>query len=130
MKTNIVLLTLLLISCFYSCKHEHDEDVQHPVITLTSPSDQQLFHPGDTLFIKGNVTDNHDLHELIILLTRNEDGDTLLNFMPIIHGLKEYTIDTFHIVNETGHVHYTLSVTAYDHDNNSSNRTLGLHVDH
>lgn len=123
------LLATALVINFASCKHGHDDDTEKPEIILTAPSNQQEFGLTDTIFITGHISDNNDLHELMVKLTRNEDGDTLLYFTPTVHALTEYHLDTFYIANESSHKHYTLNITAWDHENNSAEISYELHVE-
>jgi len=123
------LLTTALVISFTSCKDDHHDDHENPEISLTTPADQQQFGLTDTIYIIGHITDNHDLHELEVKLTRNEDGDTLLLFTPTVHALTEYHLDTFYVANETDHKHYTLQIKAWDHENNSETLSYELHVE-
>lgn len=123
------LLATVLVISFTSCEHGHDDDTENPEIVLTTPSDQQQFGLTDTIDIVGHITDNHDLHELLVKLTRNEDGDTLLYFTPTVHALTEYHLDTFYVANETDHKHYTLQIIAWDHENNADSLSYVLHVE-
>lgn len=123
------LLATVLVISFTSCDHGHDDDAENPEIILTTPSDQQQFGLTDTIDIVGYITDNHDLHELIIKLTRNEDGDTLLYYTPTVHALSEYHLDTFYVANETDHKHYTLQIIAWDHENNADSLSYVLHIE-
>lgn len=131
MKNKLLILSLsAFIFTFTSCKDDHDhDDTGAPEITLSSPADQAEFGLNDTIHIHGNITDDHDLHELLVKLTRNGSGDTLLFFTPTVHALTEYHIDTFYVANETSHQHYTLQVIAWDHENNSDTLTYTLHVE-
>lgn len=129
---NIKFLSLLatsIIFTFTACNEGHDNDTENPEIMLTTPTNQQQFGLTDTINIIGHITDNHDLHELLVKLTRNEDGDTLLYFTPNVHALSEYHLDTFYIANETDHKHYTLQLIAWDHKNNSDSLSYELHVE-
>lgn len=123
------LLSATLIMGFTSCKEEHHDDTESPEISLSSPTNQQEFGLTDTIDIVGHISDSHDLHEMLIKLTRNEDGDTLLYFTPSVHALTEYHLDTFYVANESDHKHYTLQIIAWDHDNNADSLSYILHVE-
>ncbi len=127
MKNNILILfsTILTIS-ISSCKKENPEE-QGPVITLTTPTDEQDFAIGDTIFIHGEVTDNEALHELMVTLTKQETGDTVLNFMPSVHDMESFHIDTFYAPTDTVHIHFQLKIEAWDHDNNKGELNYTLH---
>ncbi len=122
----ISLLATALVISFTSCNDGHDDETG-PLITLTEPTDEQDFAIGDTIFIHGEVTDNEALHELMVTLTKQETGDTVLNFMPTVHDMESFHIDTFYAPTDTIHIHYILKIEAWDHDNNSAELEYTLH---
>jgi hypothetical protein len=67
------------------------------------------------------------LHELEIKLTVEETGVTDFTFTPTVHDLESYHIDTFYIPTETSHVHFHLTIEAWDHDNNKAELDYTLH---
>ena len=127
MKNNILILfaTILTIS-ISSCKKENPEE-QGPVITLTTPTDEQDFAIGDTIFIQGDVSDNEELHEFMMVLYKEESGDTVINYMPTVHEMPNFHIDTFFVPNDTIHIHFHLNMEAWDHDNNKTELQYTLH---
>ena len=64
---------------FTACKkdddHDHSSstDTDKPVITMSSPSDSMMYNNGDTMYIKGTVTDN-SLHELLVTVLDANDS--------------------------------------------------------
>lgn len=118
------LLASTLVITFSSCNKQDDEK---PVITLSTPADEQDYEPGDTIFIEGTVTDNEALHEMVIQVIKEEGGDTVLYYTPTVHDTKSYTIDTMLIPSDTVHVHFHLKVEAWDHDDNSAEVLRTLH---
>ncbi len=127
MKNNILILfaTILTIS-ISSCKKENPEE-QGPVITLTTPTDEQDFAIGDTIFIEGDITDNEALHELMVMLSKEETGEVVMHWMPVVHEMPSFHIDTFYVPTDTSHIHFNLVIDAWDHDNNMTETNYTLH---
>lgn len=121
----ISLLATALVISFTSCKHEQDDT--SPVITLSNPTDEQDFAIGDTIFIEGDVTDNEALHELMIMLSKEETGEVVMHLMPVVHEMPSYHIDTFFVPVDTSHIHFNLVIDAWDHDNNTTELNYTLH---
>ena len=111
---------------FSSCNSD-DIEVLGPVITLTTPTDQQDFAIGDTIFIQGDITDNEGLHELMVMVYQEESGNTILDYTPTVHDMASFHIDTFVVPTDTVHVHYHLKIEAWDHDNNADSLNYTLH---
>lgn len=118
-----IIATILVIS-FSSCKQTDDEK---PVISLSTPTDEQDFAIGDTIFIHGEVTDNDALHELTVVLSKQETGDVVINYTPTVHDMTSFHIDTFYVPADLVHIHYILKIEAEDHDNNSTELEYTLH---
>lgn len=91
-KQTAVCGLLLVMAILPSCSKSsgNDNDTQQPVITLTSPSNNQVYTNGDNVVIQGTVTDNA-LHEVRI---RISNGSTSL-FTKIIpaHEMTNVTIN-------------------------------------
>ena len=127
MKTNLLLtLAITLTISITSCKTE-DTDTNPPVITLTTPVSEQDYAIGDTIFIQGDVTDNEALHELMIMLHKQETGEVVMHYTPVVHDMESFHIDTFFVPTDAVHIHYHLKVEAWDHDNNKAELEYTLH---
>lgn len=129
---NIALIAALV--SFNACKreeddHGHDEtsDRDKPEITITSPSSMQVYYSGDTVRIKGLVTDA-SLHEMIIKITKDSDGTVLFSETPTVHDMNMYTINTFWKSNVSDHTNARLIVVAQDHSSNISSDTVRIHI--
>ncbi len=122
---NSIFILAIISIAFVSCKPTDDEN---PVITLSEPHiNEQDYAVGDTVFIHGEVTDNEELHELEIKLTRQEGGEVLLDETPTVHAMQSYHIDTYYVPTDTTHFHYNLKIEAWDHDNNKAELAYTLH---
>jgi hypothetical protein len=112
----IISSSVILIS---SCKKI--PGTATPVVTLTSPADTLVIHAGDTVLIKGTVTDNKNLHELYFSFMNTSDSAVLLSEHPYVHGAKEHKFSYTWITSTTPSV-YQFVVEAYDHDNHSAKK--------
>lgn len=121
---SLSIIAITLVISFTSCTKKDDTA---PVISLSTPVDQQDFAIGDTIFIHGDVTDNEALHELMVSLTQEESGAVVLDYMPTVHDMPSFHIDTFFVPTDTVHVHFDLKVEAWDHDDNKSELNYTLH---
>lgn len=107
-----------------SCKKKENSDMDPsdksaPVITLISPGDSQTYTSGDTVWIKGSMTDK-SLHESLITLIRDSDSASLLNETPYVHDLTSYNFNYFWKSMATVKTTATLTITVLDHGNNTS----------
>jgi hypothetical protein len=78
---------MVMVAC-----HKHDDnDTVVPSITLTTPSNAQVFVSGDSIKFTGNVSDN-SLHNLRLSITTV--GGTLLYEKEIsVHDLTSYAFN-------------------------------------
>lgn len=66
----LFLYAILLFLCLGCTKsNPADRDTEVPVITITSPLDNQSFVDGQTVTIAGSVTDNKVIAEIHILVS-------------------------------------------------------------
>lgn len=115
-----LLLSAIMLLAIAACdkdKDDHEKDTTVPVISLTSPKDSSRFNFGDTLWIKGTITDN-EIHESVISLFNDTTAAVMFSYAPNVHNLKTYTIDTFWKVAVNDVTKATLRVQAKDHSGN------------
>lgn len=113
-----------------SCKkdHDHDDDAsdtEKPVISLTSPLDMSTYTSGDTVWIKGLVTDK-SLHELSITLKSDKNGAVLYSSEPVVHDFTSYTLNTCWKSMVTEKTNATLTVKAVDHHDNTASQMVSI----
>ena len=68
-KYSIFYLFLLFLSGACSKGSGKEKDSVNPVITLNTPTDNQVFTGGQNIVISGNVTDNKYIEEIHIEIT-------------------------------------------------------------
>ena len=122
------LYSVLLISIFsclvFSCTKYTGPD--EPVITLTTPTDTTNIYAGDTIQIKGTVSDNKDLHEFYLTIKNNGNDSVMAYENPYVHGAKTHNFDYFWITGDSAI--YTLTIKVLDHESHSTTKEVLLHV--
>lgn len=135
-KANLIQTTLVALATagmfLQSCeKHKHDDDEDKndhsiPVLNITSPTAMQMFNNGDTVWIKGTLTDN-SLHECYISI-KNDKDSLLFESSPTVHDLSSYDINTFWKSAVSDHTNAVLKITAEDHNNNVVTDSVKIHI--
>lgn len=122
---NVLLFGFLSIClCLASCGSDDG-----PEINITSPSDGDVFAPGDIISMTGSVTDDVEVSSLSIAI----DGG-LLNTSPIdLGGLTDLTnvpLSGINITldNATAVGDYNITLTATDNEGNSESEEVGITV--
>jgi hypothetical protein len=131
------LLSVIAISSmlsFSACKKEEDDDHDHttadtvkPALSISSPTDMKVYYSGDTVWIKGSVSDA-SLHELLIKITKDSDGSVLFSEAPVVHDMTSYAINTFWKSQVSDHSNAKVIVLAEDHSGNVSSDTVRIHI--
>jgi hypothetical protein len=109
MKKFIPLLSLIFFSCGKS-------DDLAPVITITTPTENQVFTAGQTVIIKATVTDNEGIHMVHVIVTDATGGHW-------VHSEDHTDSKSFDInksfISQAGKI-YTLHIDATDHNENNT----------
>lgn len=114
----LFLTTLTLWSC--QKKDEVDPQSQPPVITIISPENGGIFQTGDTVFIKGTVSYQSQLHGFEVKLEDTASGDVLYNDTQHVHS-DEITIDQYWVAEASAKTGCKLSIIVYaDHSGNDA----------
>lgn len=69
MKTKFILL-IFSLTLFLSCS---DDDTKKPIIEVVTPTDGDHFHPGETISVRINFSDNEELASYKIEIHFNND---------------------------------------------------------
>lgn len=134
--SKIASITLLLLAfCqLSSCKkeddHQHEDDstdIVKPSVMVTLPSSMQMYNNGDTVKIKGSVSDA-SLHELLIKIVNDADGTILYSETPTVHDLTSFSINSNWKSNVTTHTNASVIVVAEDHNSNVGSDTVKIHI--
>ncbi|MFL5773423.1 MAG: Ig-like domain-containing protein [Flavisolibacter sp.] len=119
-KNTMKILSIVLIILMCGCGKNDD---MAPVITITSPTDNQVFSGGQTVNIKASITDNEGIHMIHVSVIDNSTGGHLLHTED--HpDVKSYNVNqTF--VGVTGRT-YTIDIDANDHNENLANKEVNV----
>ena len=123
MKTKTILafgvaIAALLLITVTGCKKENEA----PVVTITSPDDEQEFMSGSAVTLTATATDDDELHELHVELL-DHDADTLImEWDPMVHGEKSYTFTYTFSPTVADTMEYHFEVTASDMDGKTADK--------
>ena len=124
----VMLLLLPLTACKKTDDHDHSStDSEKPVLSMTLPSDSMTFNNGDTVKIRGTVTDN-SLHELMVSIINNDNDSILYSAAPVVHDLTAYTIAMDWKSQVTTHTNASVIIVAEDHSANVVADTIRIHI--
>ena len=110
------LFLLLIMEVLYSCKKYPGPS--QPVATLTSPSDTAIINAGDTILLKGTVSDNKSLHEVFFRLSDSANDSILFFDNPYTHGAQARNFSYTWITSLPGA--YKWIVEIQDHDRHTT----------
>lgn len=135
MKNSILIYLLLLgatTSFFTSCSDDDapasDKEFVAPVITILEPLNDAEKEGQDTIFIKGNITHDREMHEYAVMVRKRETGEETLLISEHEHR-QNIEVDTHFVLNEPTHVHYHVIFIASDHDGSISRDSVLVHVE-
>ena len=118
------LLPLLLVILLQACSgNEKMKDNEPPVVTITSPNNNQVFSAGETVNITGTLTDNQKLTEVHIHVSNNSTGTLLID----IHrnpGAATYSLNES-FLTQAG-INYKIQVIAKDNSANENRSTVEI----
>jgi altronate dehydratase len=119
-----------------SCKQEDDLDHQHnddasdkvkPTVVISTPSSLQMYNNGDTIKIRGLVSDA-SLHKLLIKIVKDSDNSVLYSETPTVHDLTTYTLSSTWKSAVTDHTNASVIVVSEDHNSNVGSDTVNIHI--
>ena len=117
---SFLLAVPLLVGC---SKNSTVEDNELPVITITSPNNNQVFNAGETVNITGTLSDNQKLTEVHVHISNNSTGKLLID----IH---RYPATPTYNLNESfqtqAGINYKIQVVAKDNSANENRSTVEI----
>ncbi len=120
MKNKLLFASMMLflsIVLFQSChKHSDDTDTDPPVVTISSPTDNQAFQNGSIMNISGLVTD-HSMHAIIVTITDTGTNSVLYSKEIEAHDLTSYNLNETWTVAITANTTANVKISAEDHSN-------------
>lgn len=114
MKSSILLFILAFL---IGCNKETEKDAVLPVITISSPTNNQVFSAGQTVNINGLITDNKMLNEIHLEIININTGAFITHehYSP---AASTYSLSkSFTTAAATS---YKIKVEAHDENNNAA----------
>lgn len=119
--TAFALFSLLV---FNACKKDDHDHGNEATIEITSPTEGQQFHSGETMTIKATLTGKETLHGWKIEIRKKSDGTVLFSDDEHTHG-KTLTVERTWVNNVTEHTDLVVEVFAQlDHDGKSTSKSV------
>ena len=103
-------------------------DVTPPVISIFTPTINQVFTSGNVINITGKLTDDFGLYRGTIKLVNDATGIELMKQAYEIHGLLLYNFNINYTSSATTVSDYTLTVSFEDHGSNSTSKSVSIKV--
>ena len=117
--------TLLLVQ---SCKEDkEDEHESDPLVTLTSPTINRMYPLGDTVWIKGSLSHDEDMHEYHVTLQNTSQDSVVYDSVVNIHGMKQADFSHYWVNSVSGHSDMKLTVNATDHHAKTGKSEVHFH---
>ena len=111
------LILFLLIAFLTGCSKG---DSTPPLITVTSPVNNQVFISGQSVTVKADIEDEDGLHMVHLIVTDNAGGH-IVHFEEHYEGRTYQMIKSFSV--QSGKT-YNIEVGATDHNENKGTKTL------
>ncbi|MCO6499510.1 MAG: hypothetical protein J5I47_03915 [Vicingus serpentipes] len=111
---NVIFIVVGLI--FFACSKEKENP--QPVIDIEFPVQYQQINVGDSVRIKGKITDNQNIESVSVSLS-DGNGVPVLSTISMLPNVPEYHLDIFYLVND---VHlssgtYYFEISVFDGEN-------------
>lgn len=107
---------------------ENPADTIAPVITISTPAENQVFSSGSTIHMTGRISDDLGLYRGTIKLVNDANGLVLKEQAYEIHGLLAYNFSLSHTAVVTTASDYTVTVSFEDHGLNTVTRSVKVKV--
>jgi hypothetical protein len=105
-------LFLLLIFSLFGCSKK---DEIAPMISITSPEQNQVFSTGQTVTVRATITDNEGIHMIHVIAVDNTGGHWIHSEEHVDGKIYEITKSFITNPGKT----YTITIDATDHDDNT-----------
>lgn len=124
-----IFVIFLLVSCFFFSCEKEDEKNAVPIISIVSPIANQYFSVGDTIYIQGSVSDDRLVKNVNISL-KDDNNISVGNAVSIAVNSPSYTLNQKFVIDnyQIDSGIYSLMITAYDENNNSSTKFIDLNI--
>lgn len=103
-------------------------DTIAPIVTIYTPTENQVFGSGNTVAITGRVTDENGLYKGSIRVTNDANGALLREQLYEIHGITGYNFGINYSPTVAATSNYTVTVAFEDHGYNTTTRPVKIKV--
>ena len=125
------LFSLILLLSLASCESDDPmEDEEKPSINLISPTMDDMYMNGDTVYIQAEIADNDELHEISGKITHTHMGVSTEVWSLDTHShLDTYILKDMYVIDVAGmHNDFTLELEVSDHNGNVGTKEFHFHV--
>jgi hypothetical protein len=112
----LIAITLIGACLFAACDDDKETELEDPQIEITSPTAHAMIALNDTVWMTGNLTHHHGMHEYKITLNNVSQDSVVYDSTVEIHDMKDVDFEHFWINSVSDHSDMKLTVTASDHD--------------
>ena len=103
-------------------------DTIPPVLSVQTPTNNQVFNTGNTINVTGLVTDDLGLYRGSIRIVNDASGLLLKEQLYEIHFFKQYNFSVSQVVNVTVPTDFTITVWFEDHGYNKTTKVVKVKV--
>ena len=128
MKFSYIFTTFLLATSLICTSACHKKSSTGPTVTITSPAADDQFANDLVIKMKGDISDKNQLHALTIKITDDKTRAVLFTKSPNVYDLTNYTFNESWTVKVTDWVDATVSVTAENHDGQTTTQTIKIKI--
>lgn len=122
----LILISVFSALALFSACEKHKEDANAPNISILNPTEGQVFKNGDTVRIKGTVSDE-ELHEMELSVIKSNDTTVYFKASPYVHEKASYDLNEYFVVDKIADsTNAVLTVTAHDHHEHSTTKKVNL----
>ena len=105
-----------------------DQDSIAPVVTISTPADNQVFASGSSVSMTGRITDETGLYQGSVKLVNDATGEEVKNQQYAIHGFRSYDYTVTHTPSVGVPTDFTVTVNFFDHGLNSTTRSVKIKI--
>ena len=128
MKISHILTVFLLATSLIYTSACHKKGTEGPTVTITSPAVDDQFANDLVIKMKGEVSDETQLHALTIKITDDKTGAVLFTKSPRVYDLPTYTFNESWTAKVADWTDATVSVTAENHDGTLTTQTVKIKI--
>ena len=103
-------------------------DTIAPVLTINTPTSNQVFTSGNVINVTGRITDDLGLYRGSIRITNDANGALLKEQLYEIHYVLAYDFNISFTTNVTSVANYTVTVFFEDHGYNNATKSVKVKV--